>query len=116
MLAGTELTLLGFLPLIRIVEHAEDAESPVDLVLEMILGQVECDRREPVQVLAQPVQRPDVRLVGRAERGRILGPHIRPEKGQGLLGAAGGMVRHRQRPDREGFLQVGRRLHADRRR
>ena len=51
MLAGAELPLLRLLPLIRIVEHAQDAETPVDLVLEMVFGQVEGDRREPVQVL-----------------------------------------------------------------
>ena len=56
MLASAELTLLGILPLIRIVEDAQEAETPVDLVLEIIFGQIERYCREPVQVLPQPVQ------------------------------------------------------------
>ena len=67
-------------------------------------------------MLAQPVQGPDVRLVCGAKRRRVLRPHVGPVEGCGCLSAAGGMVRHLERPDRERFLQVGRRLHTDRRR
>ena len=82
----------------------------------MVLGQVESQRRDHVQVPPQPVQRTDIGLDRRPERRRTLRPDIGGVVGRRRLGVEGGLVRHVERAEGERFLQIGWRLNTDRRR
>ena len=110
MRAGAQLAGPRRLVLRRIMEHAEVGDVAVDLVVEIVLVHAEPHREDPHQGRGQLFHAAVVGAPGLAELRQPVGPHVGREEIRRRRGAMIGVVRRIDRTDREGLLEIGRRL------
>ena len=92
------------------MEHAEVGDVAIDLVVEIVFVHAEPDRENPHQGRGQPFHAAVVGAPGLAELRQPVGPHVGREEIRRRRGAVIGVVRRIDRTDREGLLEIGRRL------